>query len=45
MPITSEVYAVLYEDKPVERAVVDLMARELGPEFDLHVVNRAAGHA
>jgi glycerol-3-phosphate dehydrogenase (NAD(P)+) len=35
MPITSEVYAVLYEDKTAERAVVDLMARELGPEFDL----------
>jgi len=35
MPITSEVYAVLYEDKPAERAVIDLMARELGPEFDL----------
>ena len=35
MPITQEVYSVLYEDKPAERAVVDLMARELGPEFDL----------
>ncbi len=35
MPITSEVYAVLYEDKSAERAVIDLMARELGPEFDL----------
>jgi glycerol-3-phosphate dehydrogenase (NAD(P)+) len=33
MPITSEVYKVLYEDKPAARAVVDLMARELGPEF------------
>jgi glycerol-3-phosphate dehydrogenase (NAD(P)+) len=34
MPITSEVYKVLYEDKPAARAVVDLMARELGPEFE-----------
>ena len=37
MPITREVYAVLYEDKPVEQAVVDLMARELGPEFEPHL--------
>ena len=43
MPITQEIYAVLYEDKPVERAVVDLMARELGPEFDLAVMKHA-GH-
>ena len=34
MPITREVYSVLYEDKPVEQAVVDLMSRELGHEFD-----------
>jgi glycerol-3-phosphate dehydrogenase (NAD(P)+) len=34
MPITTEVYKVLYEDKPAARAVVDLMARELGPEFE-----------
>jgi glycerol-3-phosphate dehydrogenase (NAD(P)+) len=34
MPITREVYAVLYEDKPVDKALVDLMSRELGPEFD-----------
>ena len=34
MPITREVYAVIYEDKPVDKALVDLMARELGPEFD-----------
>ncbi len=34
MPITREVHAVLYEDKSVKQAVVDLMARELGPEFD-----------
>lgn len=42
MPITTEIYKVLYEDKPAERAVVDLMTRELGPEFDIHVVHRAA---
>ena len=35
MPITTEVYAVLYEDKPAPLAVKDLMARELGPEFDM----------
>jgi glycerol-3-phosphate dehydrogenase (NAD(P)+) len=34
MPITNEVYQVLYEKKPAARAVVDLMARELGPEFE-----------
>jgi glycerol-3-phosphate dehydrogenase (NAD(P)+) len=34
MPITSEVYKVLHEGKPASRAVVDLMARELGPEFE-----------
>jgi glycerol-3-phosphate dehydrogenase (NAD(P)+) len=33
MPIMREVYAVLYEDKPLAQAVRDLMARELGPEF------------
>ncbi len=42
MPITREVYAVLYEDKSAEQAVVDLMARELGPEFDLNAMHRAA---
>jgi len=41
MPITNEVYQALYEDKPAERAVVDLMARELGPEFEVS----AAPHA
>jgi glycerol-3-phosphate dehydrogenase (NAD(P)+) len=41
MPITSEVHAVLYEDKPVERAVRDLMARELGYEFDPRAIARA----
>jgi glycerol-3-phosphate dehydrogenase (NAD(P)+) len=41
MPITAEVYSVLYEDKPVERAVRDLMSRELGHEFDPRAVARA----
>jgi glycerol-3-phosphate dehydrogenase (NAD(P)+) len=41
MPITSEVYSVLYEDKPVPRAVRDLMARELGYEFDPRAIARA----
>ena len=41
MPITAEIYEVLYEDKPAEKAVVDLMARELGPEFDIHTVQRS----
>jgi glycerol-3-phosphate dehydrogenase (NAD(P)+) len=41
MPITAEVYAVLYEDKPVQQAVADLMARELGHEFDPRTVARA----
>ncbi|MGH7297056.1 MAG: NAD(P)H-dependent glycerol-3-phosphate dehydrogenase [Polyangiaceae bacterium] len=41
MPITAEVYSVLYEDKPVERAVADLMSRELGHEFDPRAVARA----
>ena len=34
MPIVHEMYAVLYEDKPLARAAIDLMTRELGPEFD-----------
>jgi glycerol-3-phosphate dehydrogenase (NAD(P)+) len=41
MPITTEVYAVLYENKPVQQAVQDLMARELGYEFDPRAVARA----
>jgi len=32
MPITQEVYAMLYEDKPPLKAVVDLMARPLRAE-------------
>jgi glycerol-3-phosphate dehydrogenase (NAD(P)+) len=41
MPITSEVHAVLYADKPVSQAVHDLMSRELGYEFDPRTVARA----
>ncbi len=41
MPITAEVHAVLYENKPVEQAVKDLMARELGYEFDPQAIARA----
>ncbi len=41
MPITSEVYAVLYSGKPVAQAVKDLMSRELGYEFDPRAVARA----
>jgi glycerol-3-phosphate dehydrogenase (NAD(P)+) len=41
MPITREVYLVLHESKPVQSAVVDLMARELGHEFDPRAVARA----
>jgi glycerol-3-phosphate dehydrogenase (NAD(P)+) len=41
MPITRAVYSVLYEDKPVQQAVSELMARELGYEFDPRAVARA----
>ncbi len=41
MPITTEVYAVLYEQKPVQQAVKDLMARELGYEFDPRAIASA----
>jgi glycerol-3-phosphate dehydrogenase (NAD(P)+) len=41
MPITSEVYAVLYENKPVPQAVHDLMSREMGYEFDPRAVARS----
>ena len=34
MPITREVFAVLYEDKSARDALNDLMALELVPEFD-----------
>jgi glycerol-3-phosphate dehydrogenase (NAD(P)+) len=33
MPITTEVYRVLYEGKSAKQAVADLMARALKPEF------------
>ncbi len=32
MPITTQVYQVLFEDKPAAEAVADLMGRELKPE-------------
>jgi glycerol-3-phosphate dehydrogenase (NAD(P)+) len=41
MPITSEVYSVLYEEKPASSAVRDLMARELSYEFDPRAIARA----
>jgi glycerol-3-phosphate dehydrogenase (NAD(P)+) len=41
MPITREVHALLYEDKPAKQAVIDLMARELSHEFDPRAVARA----
>jgi glycerol-3-phosphate dehydrogenase (NAD(P)+) len=34
LPIVEEVYRVLYEDKPANQAMRDLMTRELGREFD-----------
>src|SRR5262249_34976523 len=34
MPITTEVYEVLYEGKSPRQAVADLLAREAKPEFD-----------
>ena len=37
MPITCEVYSVLYEDKPVLEAAKSLMARDLTVEFDYPV--------
>ncbi|RYG80478.1 NAD(P)-dependent glycerol-3-phosphate dehydrogenase [bacterium] len=42
MPIVREVYAVLYEGKSASSAVVDLMERELGHEFDPNVFAPAA---
>ncbi|MGD0674210.1 MAG: NAD(P)H-dependent glycerol-3-phosphate dehydrogenase [Polyangiaceae bacterium] len=41
MPIAREVYWVLYDGKPVQQAVKDLMARELGYEFDPRAIARA----
>ena len=40
MPITSEVYAVLFEGKPPRQAVDDLMAKPLRPEVEPHAVRR-----
>jgi glycerol-3-phosphate dehydrogenase (NAD(P)+) len=37
MPITAEVYRVLYEDKPVAAALADLMAIETVEEFEPHI--------
>ncbi len=34
MPLTGEVYQILYEDKPVKQAVMDLMTRPLKHEQD-----------
>lgn len=34
LPITEEVYRVLYENKPAKQAVLDLMTRPLKPERD-----------
>jgi glycerol-3-phosphate dehydrogenase (NAD(P)+) len=34
MPITEQIYAMLYEDKPVQRALVDLMGRQRRAERD-----------
>jgi glycerol-3-phosphate dehydrogenase (NAD(P)+) len=33
MPIAEQVYALLYEGKPPQRVVTDLLAREMKPEF------------
>lgn len=33
MPIAHQVYQVIYEDKPTQQAVADLMARDLKPEL------------
>ena len=33
-PIINEVYRVLYEQKPIAQAVMDLLTREAKPEFD-----------
>jgi glycerol-3-phosphate dehydrogenase (NAD(P)+) len=33
MPITDQVYLLLYENKPAKQAVVELMSRELKTEI------------
>jgi glycerol-3-phosphate dehydrogenase (NAD(P)+) len=35
MPISSEVYQVLYEDKPVRESLLDLISRDAKAEFSL----------
>jgi len=45
MPITNEVYSVLYGDKPVHQAVKDLMARELSYEFGPREIARATSRS
>ncbi len=40
MPITQEVYKVLFEEKPLRQAVGDLMARDLSYEFDPAAIRR-----
>jgi glycerol-3-phosphate dehydrogenase (NAD(P)+) len=32
MPVTTQVYKVLFEDKPVKQAIMDLMTRDLKAE-------------
>jgi glycerol-3-phosphate dehydrogenase (NAD(P)+) len=41
MPITEQVYAVLYEGKSAQKAVVELMEREMGHEYDPGLLARA----
>jgi len=36
MPITEQIYAMLYEDKPVQQALMDLMGRQRRAERDVH---------
>jgi glycerol-3-phosphate dehydrogenase (NAD(P)+) len=43
VPIIQEVYKVLYEEKPITQAVHDLMARELGYEFDPAAIRATRG--
>jgi len=45
LPIITEVYRVLYEDKPVLQAVKDLMSRELSAEFESMSAIRSATEA
>jgi glycerol-3-phosphate dehydrogenase (NAD(P)+) len=36
MPVTAQVYAILFKDKPVEQAIYDLMTRDLKAESGAH---------